>query len=221
MKRLTNERSPYLRHAAEQKIDWYTWSEEAFKKAVEEDKPVFLSTGAVWCHWCHVMAKESFGNEEIAGILNEKFVCIKLDRDEHPDIDRRYQKAVAAMGSAGGWPLSVFLMPDKRPFFGGTYFPPETSHGRPGFGKILGAVHDFYKTKKADVSAYADSVIEHLGSEESLPGALDRAMVDRAVESVLAEFDSSNGGFGTFPKFPMPGALELLISRYSQAKDEA
>jgi hypothetical protein len=220
MKRLEKERSPYLRHAAEQKIDWHPWSEDAFRKAAEEDKPVFLSSGAVWCHWCHVMAKESFWNEEIAGLLNDNFVCIKLDRDEHPDIDRRYQQAVVVMGSAGGWPLSVFLTPDKLPFFGGTYFPPEDSHGRPGFSKIIRAVHDFYKTKKADVIAYADRVIEALSSDESLPGELDRAMLDRAVGSILAGFDSVNGGFGTFPKFPMPGALELLIGRHSRSADD-
>jgi uncharacterized protein YyaL (SSP411 family) len=123
MNRLANERSPYLQHAASQKIDWHPWSEEVFQRAFDEDKPVFLSTGAVWCHWCHVMAQECFENEEIADMLNENFVCIKLDRDERPDIDRRYQQAVVAISSAGGWPLSVFLTPDKMPFFGGTYFP--------------------------------------------------------------------------------------------------
>lgn len=124
MNRLSKEKSPYLRKAAQQKIDWYPWSDEAFEAAKLEDKPVFLSSGAQWCHWCHVMAKECFNNEEIVQLLNEHFINIKLDRDERPDIDRRYQQAASAMGAGGGWPLSVFLMPDKMPFFGGTYFPP-------------------------------------------------------------------------------------------------
>jgi len=125
MNRLSNEKSPYLRHAAHQKIDWYPWSDKAFEKAQREDRPVFLCSGATWCHWCHVMAKECFENEEIAEILNENFISIKLDRDERPDIDRRYQQAVSAMGSGGGWPLNVFLTPERKPFFGGTYFPSE------------------------------------------------------------------------------------------------
>ena len=132
MNRLSSEKSAYLSHSAYQTIDWYPWSDEAFEKARQEDKPVFLSTGAIWCHWCHVMARECFENEEIVDLLNENFICIKLDRDERPDIDRRYQQAVIAMGSGGGWPLSVFLTTDKKPFFGGTYFPPEDGHGRPG-----------------------------------------------------------------------------------------
>jgi len=133
MNRLAKEKSPYLRHAASQKIDWYPWSDRAFDKAREQDKPVFLSSGAIWCHWCHVMAKECFEDKEIAELLNEHFISVKLDRDERPDIDRRYQNAVSAMGFGGGWPLSVFLTPEKKPFFGGTYFPPEDIHGRPGF----------------------------------------------------------------------------------------
>ena len=137
MNRLSAEKSPYLRHAASQEIEWYPWGEEAFEKAEREGKPVFLSSGAVWCHWCHVMAKECFENEEIAKLLNENFISIKVDRDERPDIDRRFQRAVSAMGSGGGWPLSVFLTPDKKPFFGGTYFPPEDSLGRPGFKRVL------------------------------------------------------------------------------------
>ncbi len=150
MNRLANEKSSYLKHAANQKIDWYPWSDEAFEKARQEDKPVFLSTGAVWCHWCHVMAKESFEDEDAARLLNKLFISIKLDRDERPDIDRRYQQAVAAMGGGSGWPLSVFLTPDKQPFYGGTYFPPEDRQGRPGFKKILIAVHDFYRTQRND-----------------------------------------------------------------------
>lgn len=148
MNRLSNEKSAYLKHSAYQKIDWHPWSDEAFKKAEAEDKPVFLSTGAVWCHWCHVMAKECFENEDIVKLLNENFISIKLDRDERPDIDRRFQHAVVAMGFGTGWPLSVFLTPDRTPFFGGTYFPPEDLHGRPGFKKVLNAVSELYRSKK-------------------------------------------------------------------------
>src|SRR4030066_992862 len=154
MNRLSKENSAYLRHASNQKIDWDPWSDEAFLKAGSEDKPVFLSTGAVWCHWCHVMAKESFEDDDVASILNEKFVCIKLDRDERPDIDRRYQQAVSAMGSGSGWPLSVFLTPDKKPFYGGTYFPLDDSYGRTGFKKVLMAVSELYRTRRDDVNDY-------------------------------------------------------------------
>ncbi len=223
MNRLADERSPYLQHAASQKIDWHPWSEEVFQRAVDEDKPVFLSTGAVWCHWCHVMAKECFENDEIAEMLNDNFICIKLDRDERPDIDRRYQQAVVAISSAGGWPLSVFLTPDKLPFFGGTYFPPEDSHGRPGFRKVLAAVLDFYRNKRGDVVDYAQRLVEHLkpaATGAAATGSPDAAMLDAALEAVLSAADSVNGGFGTFPKFPMAGAVDFLLSRFSLSGDE-
>src|SRR5512143_1774552 len=166
MNRLANERSAYLRHAAHQKIDWYPWSDEAFDKARQEDKPVFLSTGAVWCHWCHVMAKESFEDEDAARLLNGLFISIKLDRDERPDIDRRYQQAVALMGNGGGWPLSVFLTPDRRPFFGGTYFPPDDRYGRPGFIKVLRSVHEFYRRQKGEAAEYGVRIMDALKAED-------------------------------------------------------
>ena len=220
MNRLANERSPYLQHAASQKVDWYPWSEEVFQRALDEDKPIFLSTGAVWCHWCHVMAQECFENEEIAEMLNANFICIKLDRDERPDIDRRYQQAVAAIASAGGWPLNVFLTPDKMPFFGGTYFPPEESHGRPGFRKVVAAVLDYYHNKRSDVADFAQRLVEHLRPDVLERGTLEPTTLDTVLESVLAEFDSANGGFGAFPKFPMPGALDFLLNRYALTGDE-
>ncbi len=220
MNRLSREKSPYLRHAADQLIDWYPWSEEAFEKAAKEDKPVFLSTGAVWCHWCHVMAAESFADESVAGILNEGFVSIKLDRDERPDIDRRYQMAVAAMGSGGGWPLSVFLTPQKRPFFGGTYFPPEDIQGRPGFRKVLNAVLDFYKTRREEIDEYSDRLLDALKGEGPSSGAIEKSFLENAQASVLAVFDPQNGGFGAAPKFPSPGAIEFLINRFFFTRDE-
>lgn len=212
--RLFSERSAYLRHSAYQKIDWHPWSEDAFKKAEEEDRPVFLSTGAVWCHWCHVMAKECFENDDIVRLLNENFICIKLDRDERPDIDRRFQHAVAAMGYSTGWPLSVFLTPNKTPFFGGTYFPPEDMHGRPGFKKILNAVSELYRSKKNEVYEYSKKLMNMLKPEQLSESGISEAMLNDAVEKMISQFDPQNGGFGTAPKFPMPGAIEFLTNRY-------
>jgi uncharacterized protein YyaL (SSP411 family) len=214
MNRLSQEKSPYLKHAAGQLIDWYPWCDEAFEKAAKEDKPVFLSTGAVWCHWCHVMAKESFEDKVIVGILNEDFVSIKLDRDERPDIDRRYQRAVSAMGNGSGWPLSVFLTPQKKPFFGGTYFPPEDRQGRPGFGKVLKTVSDFYKTRRGEIDGYADRLMAALKEEGASSGRIDKTLLDHAESSILSAFDPEHGGFGTAPKFPAPGALEFLMNRF-------
>ena len=221
MNRLSKEKSPYLRHAADQKIDWYPWSEEAFEQAKKEDKPVFLSTGAVWCHWCHVMAKECFQDEEIAKLLNEHFISIKLDRDERPDIDRRYQQAVATMGFGGGWPLSVFLTPDKKPFFGGTYFPPEDALNRPGFKKVLRAVVDFYTAKRKEISQYSEKLMESFKQKLVLQGEIKESILDDATAIILSSFDTQNGGFGSAPKFPMPGALEFLINRYFFKKEES
>jgi uncharacterized protein YyaL (SSP411 family) len=220
MNRLSKEKSAYLRHAASQTVDWYPWNEDAFAKAKREDRPVFLSTGALWCHWCHVMAKECFENEEIAEILNEHFVSIKLDRDERPDIDRRYQRAVAAMGSGGGWPLSIFLTPDKKPFFGGTYFPPEDRSGRPGFKKVLVEVSTFYRAQKADIADYTERLINHLTPQPLTESGIERSYVDSAVDGITAEYDPQHGGFGSSPKFPMPGAMEFLINRYFFRNDE-
>jgi len=214
MNRLAGEKSAYLRHAAHQKIEWHPWSDEAFERAQRENKPVFLSSGAIWCHWCHVMAKECFEDEEIAGILNEHFVGIKLDRDERPEIDRRYQKAVTAMGSPGGWPLSVFLTPDRKPFYGGTYFPPEDMYGRPGFKRVLRSVVEFYHTNGSNVHEYANRVMDFLRQKPLPPGEMDASLLDRAVKDILSEYDPRNGGFGTTPKFPMPGAVEFLMHRY-------
>ncbi|MBI4684144.1 MAG: thioredoxin domain-containing protein [Nitrospirae bacterium] len=221
MNRLSNEKSPYLRHSAEQKIDWYPWSEKAFQRAKEEDKPVFLSTGAVWCHWCHVMAKECFENSEIVELLNENYICIKLDRDERPDIDRRFQQAAVAMGSGGGWPLSMFLTPDKKPFFGGTYFPPEDSQGSPGFKKILRTVMEFYKTKRGDVDQYTQKLTNYLKPDKLISGEIGISMVDIVINDMLSESDAQNGGFGTAPKFQMPGAMEFLINHYCIAEKKS
>ncbi len=214
MNRLSGEKAAYLRHSASQKIEWYPWSDEAFEKARQENKPVLLSSGAIWCHWCHVMARESFEDDEVIRLLNENCINIKLDRDERPEIDRVYQQAVAAMGSGGGWPLTVFLTPDRKPFFGGTYFPPEDYQGRPGFKKVIRSVVGFYKSKKGEVEEYSDKLIEFLQPGQMRGGVASASAVTDAVTMVLDEFDPQNGGFGKSPKFPMPGAMEFLINQY-------
>ncbi|RJQ47256.1 MAG: thioredoxin domain-containing protein [Nitrospiraceae bacterium] len=220
MNRLSKEKSAYLKHSEDQKIDWYPWSEKAFEKAQQEDKPLFLSSGAVWCHWCHVMARESFYDDELAQFLNQNFICIKLDRDERPDIDRRYQLAVAAMGSGGGWPLSVFLTYDKKPFYGGTYFPPEDRFGKPGFRKVLNAITELYKTKRDEITNYTNKLSDALKPEPSAARDIKESFLEEAVTDILSEVDLQNGGFGSAPKFPMAGALEFLIGRYSLIKSE-
>ena len=221
MNRLASERSPYLRHAADQKIDWYPWGDEAFEHARSEDKPVFLSSGGVWCHWCHVMAKECFMDESIAALLNELFVSVKIDRDERPDIDRRYQQANTLMGNAGGWPLSIFLTPDRRPFFGGTYFPPEDQYGRPGFKKVLRSVSDFYRSKKKDADHYGTRVMDALRSETPAPGEIGAGLAAGLRDAMLIHHDRSHGGFGASPKFPMPGAIEFLLRRAAAGDGDA
>ncbi len=223
MNRLSGEKSAYLQHAARQPIDWYPWSDEPFERARKENKPVFLSSGAVWCHWCHVMAKESFEDEEVAQLLNRYFIAVKLDRDERPDVDRRYQRAVAAMGMGGGWPLSVFLTPERRPFYGGTYFPPLDSYGRPGFKPLLIAIAEAYRDKREEIEESAGRIIDFLKDLKKTPGDPGPPSpdgVDQALEAVLAQVDERNGGFGSAPKFPMPGALEFLLNRYFKTREE-
>ncbi len=220
MNSLADEKSPYLAHSAAQKIDWYPWSEQAFEKARIEDKPVFLSSGAIWCHWCHVMAAECFFDDSVAALLNSHFVSIKLDRDERPDIDRRYQHAVSAMGAAGGWPLSVFLTPGKKPFFGGTYFPPEDSQGRPGFKKVLQAIIDLYRSDREEVDRYTERLMDFLRPNLLVKGEVSGSMLEVAQGTMLSLFDPQYGGFGTAPKFPMPGAVSFLLYRYFLTGDE-
>lgn len=214
MNRLSRETASYLQHSSYQEIDWYPWSDEAFEKAKKEDKPIFLSTGAVWCHWCHIMSKKCFENEEIVKFLNENFINIKLDRDERPDIDRRYQQIVSIMGHGGGWPLSVFLTPDKKAFFGGTYFPPEDIGDKPGFKRVLKAMVDFYKSKKEEIAKYSNQLIASLKQESARHGEIKESFINEATENILSYLDPQYGGFGTAPKFAMSGAMEFFINRY-------
>ncbi len=213
MNRLINENSAYLRKSASQRIDWYPWSQEAFERARAEDKPVFLSSGAIWCHWCHVMAEESFEDDEIVEILNKNFICIKLDRDERPDIDRRLQLAVQTITGTGGWPLTVFMTPEGQPFFGGTYFPPEDRYGRPGLRRVLKTVLDFYRKNRQEVLEYSSKLMRGLSDNIKITGDIQYSLIEKAGESIISSFDLQNGGFGRAPKFPMPGAIEFVINR--------
>ena len=220
--RLKDSASPYLRSASHQPIDWHEWGDSAFSRAQVEDKPILLDIGAVWCHWCHVIDRESYENPEIAKIINDHFVPVKVDRDERPDVDSRYQSAISAISGQGGWPLTGFLMPDGKPFFGGTYFPPEDQMGRPGFRRLLLAVADSYKNKRADLVRAAESLSYAVAQAEVLAGAraeFDLSVVDAQIHSLTQQFDIKNGGFGRSPKFPHCSAIDLILERYQQTKE--
>jgi uncharacterized protein YyaL (SSP411 family) len=212
--RLANETSPYLLQHAHNPVDWYAWGEEAFARACEEDKPVFLSIGYSACHWCHVMERESFENEEIAALLNADFVSIKVDREERPDIDSIYMQAVQLMSGQGGWPMSMFLMPDGRPFYGGTYFPPEDRHGAAGFKSVLRQITEMYRSRRKDVEQAGDELKKALSSSlqrAAGTATIDRQALDRAAAEITTNYDPVNGGFGSAPKFPPAMTLEFLM----------
>ncbi len=217
---LARASSAYLRSAMHQPIRWHEWGEEAFAAAQRENKPILLDIGAVWCHWCHVMDRESYDDPAIAAIVNEHFLAIKVDRDERPDIDSRYQVAVQAVTGQGGWPLTAFLTPDGKPFYGGTYFPPSDGYGRPSFRRVLLSIAGAYKEKHGDVVEQAAMVESTIAQSESFAGRGGRvfASVLTAIqESALKMFDPQHGGFGQAPKFPHPSALDFLIERYAKS----
>ena len=219
-KRLARSASPYLRSAAHQPVEWYEWSEEAFTRARAEDRPILLDIGAVWCHWCHVIDRESYEDPEIAALINKLFVAVKVDRDERPDVDARYQTAISAVSGQGGWPLTGFLLPDGRPFFGGTYFPPDDTGGRPGFRRVLATMAEAFRTRRKEVDDAAEALSQAVARAESFEGAagvFDASIVDRMVESIVARFDPRDGGFGRSPKFPHPSALDLILDRRQAA----
>ncbi len=214
---LAHASSAYLRSAMYQPIHWYEWGEEAFAAAQRENKPILLDIGAVWCHWCHVMDRESYDNPEVARLINEKFIAMKVDRDERPDIDSRYQVAVSAISGQGGWPLTAFLTPDGKPFYGGTYFPPDDRMGRPGFIRVLEAIAAAYRDKHGDVVQSANSVMTAISHAELFAGQrgeFSPRLVDAVVNSAAKMFDVQHGGFGTAPKFPHPAVLDLIMDRY-------
>ena len=220
---LSRASSAYLRSAMHQPIQWHEWGEEAFAKAQRENKPILLDIGAVWCHWCHVMDRESYESAETADIINQQFIAVKVDRDERPDVDSRYQLAVSVIAGTGGWPLTVFLTPDGRPFYGGTYFPPDDRWGRPSFKKILLAIADAYRERRDEVLKSADETMNMLAGAEGFAGRktdFSPRIVGIMVQSALPIFDEKYGGFGSAPKFPHPAALDLLMDWYVRTREE-
>ncbi|MBV9609314.1 MAG: thioredoxin domain-containing protein, partial [Acidobacteria bacterium] len=219
---LEHAASAYLRSAMHQPIRWHEWGEEAFAMAQRENKPILLDIGAVWCHWCHVMDRESYDNPEIAQVINENYIAVKVDRDERPDIDSRYQVAVSAISGQGGWPLTAFLTPDGKPFFGGTYFPAEERLGRPSFKRILEAIAQAYRDKHGEVVQSAESVMSAMSAAETFAGHsadFSPQLIDGIVQAASRNFDVQHGGFGTAPKFPHPAVLDLLMDRYARTHE--
>ena len=215
--------SAYLRSAMHQPIHWHEWGEEAFAAAQRENKPILLDIGAVWCHWCHVMDRESYDDPDVAKIVNENFIAVKVDRDERPDIDSRYQVAVSSISGQGGWPLTAFLTPEGKPFYGGTYFPPDDQWGRPGFKRVLLSIAEAFREKQSEVAEQAQMVVSTISQAESfagLRGEVRANSVDAIVKAALQMFDRVNGGFGHAPKFPHPAVLDLLIDQYVRSGDE-
>jgi hypothetical protein len=226
--------SSYLRSARHQPVEWHPWGEEAFQRAQAEDKPILLDIGAVWCHWCHVMDRESYEDAEMAALINEHFVAMKVDRDERPDVDARYQAAVSAISGQGGWPLTAFLTPEGKPYFGGTYFPRDDRYGRPGFGRVLLTMAQVWRERRDEALESAASVMAAIEQNEAFSGRdgsgpegsgrggeLTVGLVDRIAESAIKQFDARNGGFGAQPKFPHPAVLDLLLEVAMNRGNEA
>jgi uncharacterized protein YyaL (SSP411 family) len=211
--RLINESSPYLLQHAHNPVDWYPWGQEAFERAKNEDKPIFLSVGYSTCHWCHVMEHESFEDEQISRIMNENFVCVKVDREQRPDVDEIYMNAVTLTTGSGGWPLSVFLTPEGKPFYGGTYFPPKDSYGRPGFGRVLSAIAEAWRNRRQELIDSAGKLSEFLQSTGASAhnASLSPEILRNAFNQFRDLFDPVNGGFGTAPKFPQTASLSMLL----------
>ena len=215
--RLAQSASPYLRSAAHQPVDWYEWGEEAFARARAEDKPILLDIGAVWCHWCHVIDRESYEDPALAMLINQQFIPVKVDRDERPDVDARYQTAISAVSGQGGWPLTGFLLSDGRPFYGGTYFPPQDGMGRPSFRRVLETIVETFKTRRDEVEKAAGALFDAVHRAESFAGARGTwtpSLVSELTDTILQHFDPHYGGFGNGPKFPHSAAIDLLLERY-------
>src|SRR6266700_140625 len=220
---LAQASSSYLRSAMHQPIHWHEWGPEAFEKATQQNKPILLDIGAVWCHWCHVMDRESYDDPEIAALINQHFIAIKVDRDERPDVDSRYQAAVQAISGQGGWPLTAFLTPEGKPYYAGTYFPPRDAQGRPSFRRVLLTLAQAYQEKHADVLESAESVMGTIGQAEGFAGKsgpLQPELIDSMVESTVKLFDPEHGGFGSSPKFPQPSAIDLRMQRYAETGNQ-
>ena len=218
---LINETSPYLLQHANNPVDWYPWGAEALSKAQQEDKPILLSIGYSACHWCHVMERESFEDTQIAGLMNEHFVCIKVDREERPDLDSIYMNAVQALTGGGGWPMTVFLAPDTSPFYGGTYFPPEDRGGMIGFPKLLTRVADAFKSRRGEITQTTQELLTHLQplAPAPSPDPLSSEILHDAMATLVQGFDFDNGGFGSAPKFPQPMVYEFMLHYHHLNKD--
>ncbi|HXG51920.1 MAG TPA: thioredoxin domain-containing protein [candidate division Zixibacteria bacterium] len=220
--RLLHETSPYLLQHAHNPVDWYPWGPEAFAKARAENKPILLSIGYSACHWCHVMERESFENEEIAALMNELFVNVKVDREERPDLDEIYMSAVQMLTGRGGWPMTVFLTPEGKPFYGGTYFPPEDRYGMPGFPRILKAVAAAYRDRPREVGESVSrivSALQGLSASRETQRPFSPDIIARSVEKLAESYDAENGGFGRAPKFPHPGVYELFLRQHHHGRD--
>jgi len=207
-----------------QPVQWLQWSPEAFRRAAAENKPILLDIGAVWCHWCHVMDRESYEDATTAQLINENFIAVKVDRDERPDVDTRYQAAVAAIAGQGGWPLTAFLTPDGKPYFGGTYFPPEDRYGRPSFQRVLQTMAEAFRSRRAEVDESAGSVMHAIEYNESFSGrggTVGPELVEKIVDACVKQFDTRYGGFGSQPKFPHPAAIDLLMDFAQRTENEA
>ncbi|MCY3832050.1 MAG: thioredoxin domain-containing protein, partial [Chloroflexi bacterium] len=225
MNRLKDETSPYLLQHADNPVDWYPWGDAAFRVAQERDKPILLSVGYSACHWCHVMAHESFEDEETAAMMNALFVNVKVDREERPDVDDIYMGAVQAIAGQGGWPMTVFLLPDGRPFYGGTYYPKTSWRGTTSFKQLMRAVHEAYRNQRSNLEQQANNLHEALKRDVLAIGRADDSgltadMLDEAAHALKASIDRENGGFGSQPKFPNPISLEFLLRHYMRTKDD-
>ena len=222
---LINEKSPYLLQHAHTPVDWYPWGEEAFAKARKENKPIFLSIGYSTCHWCHVMERESYSDPEIASIMNAHFVCVKVDREERPDVDNIYLTFVEATTGYGGWPMNVWLTPDLKPFIGGTYFPAKDPDGQPVFEKVLLQVADAWKKRRDEIVASSKEITSQLEkfvqSSNPLGQKVSRDILQKAYEELAKSFDSEYGGFGKAPKFPRPVVLNFLLHIYAASPDSS
>src|SRR3954467_6150896 len=219
--RLQHEHSPHLPQHADTPVDWYPWGDEAFSEAKATDKPILLSVGYSSCHWCHVMAHESFEDPAVAAEMNDRFVNVKVDREERPDVDAIYMQAVQAMTGSGGWPMTVFLDHDGRPFFGGTYFPPDDRQGMPGFVRLLEAIDDAWRHRRSELDQQAGQLHEAIAQGTTIGGAahgaLTPAILDQAVTNLAEQFDPRFGGFGRAPKFPQAMAITLLLDLAADA----
>ncbi len=225
--RLQHESSPYLLQHANNPVDWYPWGEEAFARAIAEDKPVLVSIGYAACHWCHVMERESFENEETASVMNERFINIKIDREERPDLDHIYMDAVQAMSGSGGWPLNVFLTPGKKPFYGGTYFPPRQVYNRPSWTDVLTSISDNFREKRQEIEEQANNLTDHITKTNGFGvqtgheiSTLTNNQIRQHIDNVLKSADTAEGGFGRAPKFPQSFTIRLLLLYYYHSKDQ-